>query len=708
MRRRFMFKGFGFFSNIILLIVLFFGISAKAYAQQPDSTKKDTTIDFYDMTLEQLQALKAHGVPTEMEALLNSLISVASKKPLSARESPSIISQVTEEEIRNSGARDLIDVLRLVPGLDFELDVEGVVGIGVRGNWAHEGKVLLLIDGQEMNEVMFATTQFGNHYPVDQIKKIEIIRGPGSAIYGGYAEYGVINIITRQGSDLNGAKVSGIYGQMQNDFGRRNVNVSVGQKIKDFEYSIAGTVGQGNRSDANYTDFDTSTYNMGGGNSRLDPKFFNVGMSYKGLSFRGIGDFYKTTVRDEYGVNKSYAYPESYYSKYFELKYAWKINDKFTLTPRLNYKQQTPWRTDEDTVTGVAAYIKTANRYTANLTASYNINRYVNVVFGGETYQDYATDKVDSSYFLNGASKVNYYNYAGFVQGLVKTRLVNIILGARYDKHNVYGDAFVPRVGFTKKFAKFHFKALYSNAFRAPSIENINAAYGGVIKPEKTQVIELEAGYQVTRKSFLTLNFYDITTRNPIVYYFDEVNQADAYTNSGQSGTKGIEAEYRVKQRFGYITLNYAFYTAAGKQKVADYSVDQDNKALMGFANHRLNLNSCFNVGKKITISPTISYFGARYGAIHGVLDPTDSTGSTILGVIEKVDPVTLINLFVNFKPVKGVSIGLGVYDLLDQKFMYLQAYNSGHAPLPASTREFIIKAQFDLNFKKKDREGMK
>ena len=135
-----------------------------------DSTKKDS-LNYYDMSLEQLLNLKGHNLPTELEKLINSLISVASKKPLNVRESPSIVSLITSEEIKASGARDLIDVLRLVPGIDFGVDVLGVTGIGMRGNWAHEGKVLVLIDGQEMNEILFGSTEFGNHYPIDQIKK---------------------------------------------------------------------------------------------------------------------------------------------------------------------------------------------------------------------------------------------------------------------------------------------------------------------------------------------------------------------------------------------------------------------------------------------------------------------------------------------------------------------------------------------------------
>ena len=95
---------------------------------------------------------------------MNIKISVASIKELTPRESPGVVSYISAEEIHESGANDLVDVLRLVPGFDFAMDVEGVVGIGVRGNWAHEGKVLMLIDGQEMNEGLYSSLQFGNPF----------------------------------------------------------------------------------------------------------------------------------------------------------------------------------------------------------------------------------------------------------------------------------------------------------------------------------------------------------------------------------------------------------------------------------------------------------------------------------------------------------------------------------------------------------------
>ncbi|MCE3226804.1 MAG: TonB-dependent receptor [Bacteroidetes bacterium] len=678
--------------RIAFILLAVFFTSFKSLAQGDSTVVKKDSIDYYEMSLEQLLKLKAHGVPTELEKLINSLISVASKKPLNVRESPSIVSLITEEEIKNSGARDLIDVLRLVPGLDFGVDVEGVVGLGVRGNWAHEGKVLVLLDGQETNEILFATTQFGNHYPIEQIKRIEVIRGPGSAIYGGFAEYGVINIITRQGEDLNGLSVSGTYGQGETDYLRRNANLSIGQKINDFEYSVSGMMATGQRSNEDYTDFQDSSYNMAG-NSNLNNTYVNAAVKYKGLSFRVIGDMFQTTMRDGYGDKLSDGAVQDNFGSYFgELKYVLKLNDKFTITPRLNYKSQTPWQSEE--YAGKAEYNRTATRALGNITASYNVNRKINVVFGAEAYQDHAVDHVDSSYFSNDEQQISYNNMAFFAQGLIKTRLVNFILGARYDKHNEYGDAFVPRVGLTKKYKRFHFKALYSNSFRAPSIENINYSTSDGIKPELTQVTEVELGYQLTRKSILTLSVFDITTNNPIVYSVDSALN-DVYINSGSSGSQGIEAEYRIKQRWGNIGVNYSYYSVANKEKITDYEVSESSSSLVGFANHKFNLVSSFKIMEGLTINPTISFIGKRWG--YGSVD------DSAVSVIEEFDPVTLINLFLRYEtPVKGLSIGIGAYDILGQKYKFIQPYDGYHAPLPGPGREFTFRLQYNLNFKKK------
>lgn len=686
-----------------ILIILALCLASNEITAQTDApqiaadTTKHDTLSFYDMTLEQLLNMKAHGVPSELEKLINSLIAVASKKPLNVRESPSIVSLITAEEIQASGARDLIDVLRMVPGVDFGVDVLGVTGIGMRGNWAHEGKTLLLLDGQEMNEILFGTTQFGNHYPIDQIKRIEIIRGPGSAIYGGYAEYGVVNIITKQGDDINGVSVSGIYGTTKDDYMRRNINLSAGKKINDFEWSISGMIGQGQRSDQVYRDIYDSAVSLKG-NSALNPAYMNVGASYKGLSFRAIGDFFHTTTIDGNDAALPHPYRQDFNSMYYELKYAWKISDKLTITPKLNYKNQSPWYTPGGDSLN-APYMKTATRSTANITASYSPTRKINFVAGGEIYQDNAIDNLANDTFYNGKTTASFYNFAFFTQGLVKTRFVNIILGARYDKHNVYGDAFVPRVGLTKKYKKFHFKTLFSNSFRAPAIENINYSVGSSILPERTQVAELELGYQITRKSIFTVNFFDIVTRHPIVYYFDATANTDAYLNEKSTGTRGFEAEYKMKARWGFVSANYSYYTSNGKERINAYRVPTDSSALLGFANHKFNLTASVNVAKGLSVNVTGSYYGSRYGY--------NSVDTAYVPQIKKFDPFLLLNVFVKYNtPVKGLTVGVGVFDLLNSQYMFIQPYSNvsspGHAPLPAPPREFVFRINYDLHFKKK------
>jgi outer membrane cobalamin receptor len=654
------------------------------------------SIDIYDMSLEQLMNLKTHGVPSELEEVINQLIAAASKKPLSTRESPNIVSLITREEILNSGARDLIDVLRLVPGIQFALDVEGVVGIGMRGNWGHEGKVLVLLDGLEMNEIMFATTQFGNHFPVDQIQKVEVVRGPGSAVFGGFAEYGVINIVTRNSRDLEGISASATYGQMERDYGRRNLSLSMGHKWGNWNFGGSVFAGQGNRSDREYTDLYGNTYYMNG-NSNLHPFNANLFAGNNKLSFRFMADLYQISVRDGYDVAKEIPYREDFNSLFGEVKYAMHLSATLDLTIKASYKHQTPWKTlDVDTIT--TDYYKSAERALGQFLFSWNPTRKINFTYGLEIFSDKAKDHVDSSFFANEKQTVSYLNQAYFLQGLIKTRLVNFIAGARVDIHSEFGSAFVPRLGLTKKIEKFNFKLLYSNSFRAPSIENINLAPQG-IKPEYTTVLEFETGYQLSRNSIFTLNFFDITTRDPIVYYYDDSLATDNYKNSDLSmGTLGIEAELRIKNKWGYLSANYSYYSAAGKDRVEDYEVPDITQSLVAFSNHRASMNACIKLGRNININPTLHFFGKGYGYAS-----LDTPGNS---VISEFAPLMLVNFFINYEASDKfpLRISLGVHDLASSGIKFIQPYNGYHAPLPGPSREIVLKLNYEFKPKKKDK----
>jgi iron complex outermembrane recepter protein len=117
-------------------------------------------------------------------------------------ESPSAITVITREEIQRSGIHDLVDLMNRVPGSDVYRVNQGQATIGLRSGTTQSGDLLLvLVDGRDaalhlLGQPQWLTMQFD----LDSIERIEIIRGPGSTLYGANALQGVINIVTRQPS----------------------------------------------------------------------------------------------------------------------------------------------------------------------------------------------------------------------------------------------------------------------------------------------------------------------------------------------------------------------------------------------------------------------------------------------------------------------------------------------------------------------------
>lgn len=674
------------------------------------SQEKDAEEDLYSMNLAELMDVK---------------IDVASKKALTTRESPGIVSLITSEEITKSGARDLIDVLNLVPGLQFGTDVEGVVSLISRGNWGHEGKILVLLDGMMMNETWYATPQFGNHFPVDLIDRIEIIRGPGSSIYGGYAELGVINIITKKGDKLDGGLISVTNGEMANEFGRRNVSMAFGKKINDFSFTSSLFVGQGNQSDQDFSDFYDDTFNMGNGNSEVNPMMLNMNMKYKGLTFKFLADEYRMTNRTVFFVNApdSIGAMESNFFNYqADLSYDIEINENFTLSPRINYTRQHPWLVKEEKVKyinvmdpgsygGIYGDLK-AERLTQGITASYDVNEDINILAGAEYYNDLGEDNsigtIDTTTgnlvpitFSNGEKTVEYENMAAFLQGLVKTDFVNITGGLRFDNHSAFGNSFVPRLALTRSWDDFHVKALFSQAFRAPSIANINL--NNDIEPEITQVTELEGGFRPANNMYITINFFDNVINDPIVYFYDEETDNEGYKNGEKINTRGTEAEYKYRGEWGYATVNYSYYML-NENTVADYGIPNEGEylepgftndqllkddMLLGSAQHKVSLLGSFRATENLSLNPSLTSFSERYGFTKENNEETS--------IAEKFDPAILLNFNVEYRDLltKGLALNVAVFDILDEKFHYIQPYNQYHAPLPATTREIVARLRY-------------
>jgi outer membrane receptor for ferrienterochelin and colicin len=622
--------------------------------------------------------------------LLDAQIDVASKKPQTTRETPGIVTVITREEIVASGARDLLDLLVMVPGFSPGVDVEGIVDLGVRGQWAHEGKMLLLIDGQPMNELLYSTLQLGNHYPVEAIQRIEVIRGPGSAIYGGYAELAVINIITRDASDLHGVSASAHYGQVGRAIGEASFSLTFADTSKS-GVSVSGALalGRGTRATGMYRDFTGGSYSMDG-SSALDPTFVDVGLKYGHLRVRGIIDDYNTQTRDGAGPVVAQTAEQDFHSYYADAQYDVVLRDHLVLTPRLNVIRQTPWE-----ITDTASelfYTKTVTRYTAGVSLSYDPVDNVNILVGTEAYEDHAhvnDPTITGFQTLFGDSRdVDYGNVAAYAQVLANHSIANLTVGARYEQHTEFGGSLVPRIALTKVMGRFHAKLLASQAFRAPGIENINLSPGGLV-PERTTVFEGELGYQPTDHAFASVNVFDITIKKPIIYDYDQVSMTELYQNFDRTGTRGVEADFRLKYPRGWADVSYSFYTSAGKNTVSTYEVPGRDDVLLAFPQHKLAMSGSLNLTKSLAVNPSAVIYGQRFG-----YTAADAMGNPTIGR-EPVTAVMNVNLAYRNLFVRNLDVGAGIYDLTDQRMDYLQPYNGGHPPLPGKGREFAIRLAY-------------
>ena len=488
---------------------------------------------------------------------MNINVSVASLLPSTSRESPGILTVITADEIRQTGVQDLMQVLQQVPGFDFGVDVEGVVGIGVRGNWAHEGKALLLWDGMEMNEDLYATLQFVHHYPIDRIKQIEIIRGPGSARYGGSAEYAVINVVTDNNSDFNGVYAGVTNSWMSKTFGSRNASFAVGKSFGGTHINFSSNLGEANQSQEKYTDYNGNTYDMSK-QSGIENSEYRLDLFIKGLSITGLYNNYLVEQRDGYDNLCNRAYSVGFNSAHLSAKYDIHGKRGLIITPGIKIKYQQPWTYKEPVVNDFfKPFNTTIDKKEYYINSIYDISNKINVSAGIQYYNQQGKNLLDSSFFSNGKKSFLIDNYAIYFQSTVKTFLFNIILGSRYNINPYYNSSFVPRVGITKVLDKWHFKTLYSTAFRSPSIENINL--GRNIKPEQTSVIEFEVGCKVTTNSYLTSNIFHIMTEHPIAYGYDS-DLNEMYFNDSNTGSRGFEMEYKLKYSRFYTSFNYSYY----------------------------------------------------------------------------------------------------------------------------------------------------
>ncbi len=626
-------------------------------------------------------AAEANLLDMSIDDLAKVEIKIASvtAKPIQAQ--PAVVSVVTAKDIQESGAHDLKDILQQIPGFSFGLDVYSQVGPGFRGLWAYEGKIQLQVDGIEMNDGIYGNLFPLDHYAATNIKQVDLIRGPGSASYGGTAELAVISITTK-GAEQNGGSISDRLviqpGQIGN-FAAGNFGYQVD---KDWRISASFSFGDTARTTGTFVGLDGTELPLKSVSSE-HPMELNFGVGWKGLDLRVYYDRYHVQDPTFSGYAPFPVAPNTFANDILAgmARYELQASETVTVTPKVTYKTEKPWN-----LTGKGNnFLLEYNRLDLDLPVTVRFTDASSAVAGVRLYREYAKS-IDTSALeggsdalthFDGSDHVRYNDWAAYTQYDLDTKWVNVTLGGRYEHHDYSGGSFVPRVGLVKAWDKFHVKALFNEAFRTPNVEVIQERMdpGKKVLNESTTGYELEAGYQASGNLSWVSNLYLMRIKNLIGW------SGTGYDNGAPMSTVGFESQVRYVTAAVTATAGYA-YSRAREQGVDYYSAAPTlSHANLGMPSHQFMLSATWHLRKTLDWNFSGTYLGRRGAYFYPYVDAP--------GILK---PEALLNTYLEYRW-GNYSLGVGVRNLFNETEWIAQSYNGGSGALPLAGRSCFVQA---------------
>lgn len=453
----------------------------------------------------------------------------ATKNLMKARKAPAINTVITSEEIRNMGARNLFDVLNRIPGVSTSWNqIKGLINMrGVQTD--HSEKILMLIDGISINDSYAGSSAFlfGEDMMIENIKRIEIVRGPGSALFGANAFIGVINIITKPPDDYEKDEIYLSHGS----FDTNSHTFFIAHKKNDLK--ISGHF--------NYYDtegerpyIESDRIGNSGHALTFDEKYdYGMKLVFKDFSFnsriidKNRGDFFGALGALDDGSNYDF------FMNISDLSFIKKITDEFDLTFNLS-NSYTDYKAfniilpqgytggDDKGMIGVPIYKN--NTVNAQITANYRIGDHFltsGAVFENDRQYDVRhitnfdntlLEPRDATDTLNYKRNITRNMGAVFLQEIWEISAYDTLtLGIRYDHYDDFGGATNPRAGYVHEFKnEAVVKLLYGQAFRAPSYNELytenNPGVSGNENLDPETIETFEAAVEIPFLEFFNLN----------------------------------------------------------------------------------------------------------------------------------------------------------------------------------------------------------
>ena len=634
---------------------MFLALAARA-AEVASGQKTPDLTDLPLETLMEIEVPKVYG---------------ASKFDQKTTEAPSSITVITADEIKRYGYRTLADVLRSVPGFYVSYD-RNYAYLGARGINLGDfnARMLLLVDGHRVNNNITDGAYIDTAFilDIDLVDRVEIIRGPGSVLYGNNAFFGVINVITRQGKQLDGAEVSGEYASYDTYKGRftyGNLFTNGVQLLLSGTYYDSAGVDE-----LFYKEFNTPTQNNGVARGLDDDSFgsFFGSLSYRDFTLEGgFVSREKVNPTGQFSItNPAYFITTFNDSRlrttdersYSALKYAHNFPEVVDVTAQVYYDRY-------DFEIGVPQTLLVGTNATPAFSQENDVgewwgaevqlnkrlwDRHI-VTLGGEYRDDFRQERR-----VTGQATVSQerQSHGVYVQGdfAVVTNL-HFNGGVRYDQYGDFDPAFNPRLALIyNPVAKSTLKAIYGTAFRAPNF--LEMALGQLLQPENITSYELVYEQEIGRH-----------LRSSLTGFYNEMSDLIVFNSGGfanfDAETKGLELALS-----GLWASGIRGRVSYSLQETRNHSLDWE---MPDSPHHLVKFNLSVPLYRdKIFAGIEFQYTSDRR-SLHNTSDAADPDQPLTVQGAEAGDfGIVNLTLF-SQKLIKNLEFSASVYNLLDRKY---------------------------------------
>lgn len=632
------------------------------------------------------------------------VVEIATGVKQTTDKAPAVTTVITAADIEEMGARSLDDIMETVPGLHVTRNSTGYNPIyTIRGiHSQNNSQVLILVDGSPIN-----TLQTGGRsltwsgVALSTIARIEVMRGPGSAVYGADAFSGVINIITKEKADIDASEIGLRVGQFNTqgawlahgaEWGgvdaavmleyqsSDGADLNIEQDLQSFYDRISGTQASQAPGSANL-----SRKNLEARLS-LSKDNWRLRLAYQGGRDGGNGvgtnqaldpngRFKSDTLSADVNYqNKDFAENWEVSGQLSFINNIYDVEENNTLLPPgvklppgpagfvypIGYILN-PGVSERNTRLNLSSFYKGLDKHLIRIGGGihygeiYDVRHVSNVGVNPSTgLPIFPTDLVDLSgtpqAFLSTGQRTNYNLFIQDAWTLAdKWELTS---GVRYDHYSDFGSTLNPRIALVWETSNtLTSKLLYGRAFRAPSfadlynVNNPTALGNPDLKPETIQTLELAFDYRPDNLLSFNLSFYTYRWRDAIRYVADEGRPTFTAQNIGSQDGHGIEleAKWQLNSDF-HVLANYSYQR----------STDNDNDHDAGYApQHQVYMRSDWRFLDNWHLNSQLNWVTGRERVFN---DPR-----------ETVDDYLLVDLTLRYKGFKGQwDFAAGVRNLFD------------------------------------------